>query len=79
MATYVCKNIAWDTDDPDGPEEPPPLPNSASVVIDDDEEMTDDDITEVVLDALSNKYGYCIFHAEISRVDKLLDECDKVP
>ncbi len=66
MATYRCKNIVWDTDDPDRPEDPSALPDSVYVEIN-DEGMTPDDIIETVLDTLSDERGYCLLNAEITR------------
>jgi hypothetical protein len=63
MTRFNCTDIKWDTDGVQILD----LPTTVLIDVDLDEDDTEDEHEDQVVNALSDKYGWCIFGLSIQR------------
>ncbi len=62
--TFAIKNISWDTDG-----EELDLPTSTTLEVEHEE---DDDLDTLIADALSDKFGFCMFSFDYDILEKVM-------
>lgn len=73
---YLCTDIEWDTDDGEEDTEEPELPTTVIIPVnmqyfeDPDDEV---ELGETITNALSDRYGWCIYGLDYKRIDPITD------